>query len=294
MKKRTLYSQIETSLNFIHESIKVVQDHKNSKYFLSHTDSQGLKARDHLFSLEGLLRLHIKTYNFSKKDLKIANKLLLTLKKFEDLIGLLSLQIELKNESSYVNEKVNKSKLFTFLKEEWNLTKINTYKNSFLKLKFKHKKKQVKQMLNSEINRIQEKSDSLEKHINQSPYNIEVLELGFHEWRRAIRWISIYLQFYKINISLIEQKYKTPHKLILQKFKNSPFMDFEENNKELIKVDLTKYYLLSHFIYKSGKVKESVELNLYLNKKQSTVLERNCRNVYNQFNEYKILEGLLL
>lgn len=295
MKKRQIYSQIETSLDFIHESIEIVQDHQNAKYFLSHTDKQGLKARDHLFSLEGLLRLHLKTYSFNhKKEVKHAQNLLSILKEFEDLIGLLSLQIELKNKSDEVNQKMENIDVFKFLKTKWNLQKITEYKKKFRKLSFKSKKKHIKVIIGSEINRIKEKSDSLEKYIMSSPYNIEKLELGFHEWRRAIRWISIYLQFYKKDFSLIEQTKTKPNRLILTKFKNSPFMNFAKNDKTLIPLNLTKYYLLSFSIYKSGTLKEKVEENLFLNKKSSLFVENACKKIYNQFKEYNILEDLLI
>lgn len=294
MKKKHLYSQINSSLDFIKKVVKIVNDHQNNKYFLSYTDAHGLKARDHLFSLEGLLRLHIKTYSFKKKSqYKIASSLLASLKELEDLLGLLSLQIELNYKSHEVNKKIKKINISKILENNWSVDKVSQYKKMFRMLNFKTKKRDLKVMLNYEIQRINDKSDSLKKYIMKPKYTVSILEEGFHEWRRAIRWISIYLQFYKSDVSLIEGKKKVP--LFLQKkFKDSPFMSFKTNDESLIKINKRKYYLLSQFIYNSGQVKESVESHLYLkNKKYTLGLEASCQNVYTQFIKNRLLEKLL-
>ena len=288
-RKKQLYSNIKTSLGFIKKVIKVVKDHNNLKYFLSHTDSQGLKCRDHLFSLEGLIRLHLKTYSLSSQDFKKSEKMLSTFKKLEDIIGLLSLQVELAHKSELINKKIQKINVFNFLKLKWSNKKINYYHQQMNSINFKFKKRHIKVMLKSEINRINEKNKNLKKFIMKNNYDFEILELGFHEWRRAIRWISIYFQFYKYSISMITDK--NQYKSYIN---SSPFFNFSLNNKKLIKIDLKSFVKLSNYIYSSGKIKELVEQSIFLNKKNKKgILEKKCQSIYLEFNKSRILEKII-
>lgn len=247
-----------------------------------------LKTRDLLFELEGLLRLHIKTQSLSKKQLKTANKILAFLKKAEDFLGRLDLANALQKESktfNLVSEKELKN-IKESLLNDW--TDISEIEKNFLELDLKYQPKSILKLLSRELKRIDAKSRGLKEYINEETYSHENLELGFHEWRRSIRWISIYIQFYKNHFCLKEGLNKTPYPL-LKEFENSVFTQFPK--KAPISMNKQFFYKLSSYIYYSGKLKEKLEVKTLLDKDSFINYEYLSQKMYNKFNKEQLLKN---
>lgn len=257
---------------------------------LNETDSLlKLKARDLLFELEGLLRLHLKNNQFDKDDIKKAEKCLKFLKYSEDSIGKLDLnsqleKIEPKNKKLLTNKE--KEEIKNDLKEKWK--NIEEIKSILLNLKFEFESLSISKLIKNEILRIEKKSKKLKPIIYLKKYNYNNLEAGFHEWRRAIRWISIYLQFYKPLFFLKTNK-KTPYSF-KQEFKKSVFTQFPK--KSLIEVDEKSFYELSAYIYYSGKAKDKLEEDILLKRYSFLNREFIAKETYKRFEKEKVLKNL--
>jgi hypothetical protein len=248
-----------------------------------------LRTRDFLFELEGLLRLHIKTNRLSIKQEKSAERILRFLKETEDLIGKLELEKSLKKEKSdfHLVSKKEEKENASLLRKKWeNISKIE---KEFYSLDLVFKPKDVLILLKKELKRIDTKSRGLSEYIELKKYSYENLELGFHEWRRAIRWISIYIQFYKDYFHLVEDSTKTPYPL-LKEFENSAFTQFKE--KSNISMNKRRFFELSAYIYYSGKVKEKLEAKILLQTDSFIHYEYSCQQMYKKFNKENILKKL--
>lgn len=290
MTKEDLNYKIKHHLLLIQKNILGSVSLKSIDEDKLHTPDKNLKlkTRDLLFELEGLLRLHIKTQSLSKKQLKTANKILAFLKKAEDFLGRLDLSNTLQKESKSFN-LVSKKELKNIkesLINDW--TDISRIEKNFLELDFKYQPKSILKLLSRELKRIDVKSRSLKKYIDQEAYSHENLELGFHEWRRSIRWISIYIQFYKNYFYLVESSNKTPYP-ILKEFEDSIFTQFPK--KAPISMNKRIFYELSAYIYYSGKLKEKLEVKTLLKKESFIHYEYSCQKMYKKFHKEKLLKN---
>jgi hypothetical protein len=259
-------------------------------------DFKDSDLRGKLFAIEGVLRLHLKTNQFSKKDEQKANLLLLEYKEFEDILGMVGLNLELykltptKNIPSNIN-KFTEVFLKEYIVKHWAVNKFDQLNKSILELDFpKNNNKKLKKMLVKEINRINKKSKLLKDLIISKKYSHNNLENGFHEWRRALRWISIYLQVYSQQVFLKEKK-KDIKSILYKKYKNNIFAKFDGSSKD-ININKTQYLILSDFIEDIGKIKTQGEYKIYINKPYHT-LEKDAENIYNIFKKSQVLKKLL-
>lgn len=114
-------------------------------------------------------------------------------------------------------------------------------------------RKSVGKMLIKNINKIKEKYTSGELNFNE-------IELGVHEFRRQIRWISIYAQVLNGLIQLkkvnpIDSKIK---KYLTKEILSSPFNKLPSPKKGIkpIYIQESAFYALSWLIAQSGKLKD--------------------------------------
>lgn len=250
-----------------------------------------LKARDILFNLEGLLRLHLKTKSLTKKEIKSTENCLEFLKRTEDFLGKIHLDLSLKGYDFNLMKEKELSKKTKILYNDWDKKYLKIEK-TLSSIQFKVHSKDILKMFTKEIKRIDKKSISLKSFIEVKDLTHEALELGFHEWRRSIRWISIYMQFYKDSFYLDSVKTKFEPKR-WSNLKDSDFVNFP-NSKAKIRMDKTLFFELSEYIFVSGKVKDKLEIESLLEKRISLLnYKHQADQMFNTFNKSKILKKLL-
>lgn len=263
------------------------------------------EIRGVLFSLEGILRIHVKNEEAfkSKQDSKTIRKALLRLKALEDSLGQFSYAFEIKD---YAKEKgIYSKKLDRHVKKANHIFKKN-FKKQVRDIKSSSKelskitwpdKDQLLRLLSMEIRRTDTKiSVKLKPLINKSKYSDYEIQEGLHEWRRAIRWISIYYQSYK-NIFRIEPK-PNPNKKeqsLIKKYRLDPFCLLGKT-KSAISVSNVDFYLLSDFIKKVGDIKVEAEIPRSLNKigikAKSSFSEKNVHNLFKEYEKSEVLDKL--
>jgi hypothetical protein len=256
--------------------------------FLISKDQKSLFKSDFrgkLFAVEGILRFHIKSpeNKLSKNENTALEKILLETKQIEDFLGSYSLLFELEEYASQhlslelhkkfttdivKEQKTKHSQLIAFLKQYQ--IQAKKHHTQLKKINWpKKEKKFLKKTLNSELKRLDKKvSKDLKKLILTEKYGYEELEEGLHEFRRAIRWISIYIQGYKpfFKLSKLPKNMKQHELNIIKEYKNSPFAILSEG-EDLIEIDALQYYKLSYYINFIGKIKNQGEMNYYLAKR---------------------------
>lgn len=251
--------------------------------------------RGDLFALEGVLRLHLKTESFNNKDSLVAKRVLSKIKQLEDMLGAMDLVDQMRSldkKAKFPQNIKNQtpSKLKKLLLKMWNSSQLEKLNNQLQSLSWKkNSNSNLRKILKQELNRIQKKCKSLSIPIYKKTYDYEILEEGLHEWRRAIRWVSIYLQFYKDQIYLKES---ANHKksALYKKYTNNKFAHFNGSKKD-IQVDKTAYLLLSEFILDIGEVKEKGEMSLFTKRKYKN-LEKDTHYLYDSFITSRVLKRL--
>lgn len=301
---------IESKINQI---ISILEQYgkKPDPQILFKTDLRGL-----LFSIESILRLHLKTNNIKfKHHQELAKKSLSKLKEFEDLLGLYSLYEDIdkfakQNHLKPIKRKYTKEQLEEYIFTNWIIPHYKNLKDPFaktfeltpiyklqidlLKINFpENSNKNIKRMLTQEIKRINKKNKYLSQFILKDQNSIKNLEEGFHEWRRAIRWISIYIQSYR------NQFYLKPDKNLSRKekemyldHKNNPFTQLSKD-KTQIQLSKTQFLILSDYIQLVGDAKEMAEYSLYLNA-PGIFSVKTSHHLYKEFMKTHCLSKLLL
>lgn len=282
--------QLIKTLDHLSKHISIVISKQDPKLLFTY------QIRDHLFSLEGLLRIHLKTKSLNKRDAKIAEINLLKLKNLEDLMGKISFQNETKMKDSN-KDFIPNSQVIKILENHWNSTAMQVMADNLQSIKFKTRISKIKKMFKKECKRINLKSKYLNKFIENTTYNHESFELGFHEWRRAIRWLSIYMQIYRDYFSLVQcrkKKFSKEDKALHKSQENSPFSHFKKYDGKEVKINKTKFYKLSEAIYKTGQLKEVCEKEIFTKGKSNIRSSKACAQFYKNFMKSKIIKNLLV
>lgn len=290
------------------------------KSIISDLSSKQLKSqslikkdtRGKVFAIEGILRLYDKfpPKKLSKEDQKIISTSLLLIKELEDTMGATFFKIEALD--FYINQDQVQSKVAQKLKEDQKraeneflnyLTKKKVVKSltemskSLEKISYPEKS-YYKKALKKETNRIDNKiKETLSPLINREEYTAHEVEEGVHEWRRMIRWVSIYLQSHK-EMFYLKVKHKTKHKNLVKKYQNNKFCILGKKQSAEYKVSGVSFYKLSDYILKVGELKSTAELVAYLNENYGTKLknpkiEKETKALFNKFQEDNILKKLL-
>lgn len=273
-------------------------DFKISKHIKSKDILKSLQKEDlrgDLFAIEGALRLHLKNDKFNREDKRIAESCLTKLKNLEDMLGAHGLKEELLEANPKTKLPLNlmgisKRTLKTFILKEWNSEKIIDLEQKLISLNWpKNSNKKIRKLIKHEIERIHNKSKILKDLILVDKFDYENLEQGFHEWRRAIRWISIYLQFYTKQIYLKPPIGKSK---LDKKHDNDPFSKFKGSKKDIV-IDKENYLRFSDFIFEIGEIKKKGEAQIFSGVPYHD-LEKDASKIYIHFMNSKVIKKLLI
>lgn len=224
-------------------------------------------ARQHLFYLEALCIIY---KNISNK--KLFKKLQAKFKTLEDRLGKIDYyenlhQVFFKIKDCpavflnqlfkhYQNEINNLNTLL--IEDNWvneknnNLDKIINQLDNVDWLNPKKEKKAIAKTIIKEIK-------SILKDYKSGKLNFDKIEEGVHEFRRKIRWISIYAQALNGLIQLKKDDKGTDFKKYLsQKVIDNPFNKMPKNKADLEVIEFSEsaFYALSWLIAESGNLKD--------------------------------------
>lgn len=243
--------------------VKQTRNNKNPALFLLEAG-----ARNHLFRLEALCRIYRKTI-----DRKIFDPLYEVCKEAEDQLG----KIDYFN--SFYKEFLNQKKIPVsfityFLKHRDNeirklndaigsgnlLTGEKSLNDIFLPLKSikwparESERKGIALFLVDQIDRFQQQ-------FKDGVLNFHDLENGVHEFRRKLRWISIYAQSLNGLIQLKKTRLISPelHQYMEREIIESIFnrMPVTPKGVKPLLIKSSHFYALSWIIQESGKLKDA-------------------------------------
>jgi len=226
--------------------------------------------RTPLFMLEGLSRIHRETISFKKFE-----KLYQTFKIIEDGLGEIDYYQSFKNyaikhklDPLYIQYfdgeyQVALDKFVNILqKENWfdkkgkvGYLKFYKLKNQLSKIKWPSVQKNNKNLAEF----FSRKLSKLNNQYRDGKYNFKDLENGVHEFRRRIRWYSIYAHALNGSICLKNNKSipKSFQKYATAKIIASPFNKLQNDHRiKPLFIDNYLFYALSHVIGRLGKIKD--------------------------------------
>lgn len=266
MKSSAMYpgfNRFKLQLNQLEDMLKKASQSKNPALALYQTP-----ARQILFYLEALSRIYKKIHNKKRFE-----RMRLSFKSLENQLGKIDYYdafikefSKQKNFPSVLSNQLKKHYneelviLNTMLKNDGWLDskslKLAEIKDDLTTAKWELElldRKSVGEMLIKNIEKIEEKYNSGEINFNE-------IELGVHEFRRQLRWISIYAQVLNGLIQLkkvnpIDSKIK---KYLTKEILNSPFNKIPSPKKGIkpIYIQESAFYALSWLIMQSGKLKD--------------------------------------
>lgn len=248
-------------------------------------------------------------------DQKSHKKFLKSIKKVEDILGVIDYYVTLqklatsKNKLAFndcrekiekyyrkLNERLIKKDFYSKLIEDYsnpNKINFNSLANKTLIINF-----------------LKEELAACEAFYLANSNKFNDIELHLHEMRRKIRWISIYAQALNglIQLKSNTTKYNWEKEFITEAEKKSPFNKLPKNAdiKKPIQFNQKAFYALSKVILELGKLKDEGQLNEfkshYYNKalvksleaKQTKLLEKANLILNNYFVKYKIHHHLLI
>ena len=127
------------------------------------------------------------------------------------------------------------------------------------------------------------------------------MEFNFHEFRRNIRWIAIYLQslpeIYSLTPYSLEDATETERE-ILEQYKGNKYAEIDSTGSPVV-IDRYSFYLLAHYIGLAGDAKDKAEEHFKLleNGIDSDLDEKKFKNdmveMMEDFVDSKITDELL-
>jgi hypothetical protein len=227
-------------------------------------------ARTPLFMLEGLAKLYRGIHNKKKFD-----KLKTHFKLLEDTIGQIDYYDAFAKEfitnkkipsditgylQAQTREKIQS--LNEILKEDnWlaeKNTRIEKIRKKLSKADWEDEKKDTKSIQKFYVTAINE----ILEFVNEKDFHFTDVENDVHEFRRKLRWLSIYPQALRGCIQLTKSEMAQPkylNKYLTKDITSSPYNvmpDAEDQNYFLI-FDQTRFYALSWMISELGKLKDN-------------------------------------
>lgn len=237
------------------------------------------KGRDQAFRIEGLARLLFRNTNISKKKRRALEKLMRHAKAFEDILGKMDEVLALeKNVVGHSKKVIDPRPLIrsqsalakeiglnTFGSKKWIKKQLSAV--SFLKKgEPKESLKIAREAIANEIEDLIEKTTTeLLPNLQKSSFGYDAMEDYYHEFRRILRWIPIYVQTLPIFelTPFAPEEYPKEEKQILQKYKGNPFTEIDSKHAR-ISLDRFSFYMFSHTIARSGLIKDGVEMHFKL------------------------------
>lgn len=268
-----LYSIFKEEFLLLFAKIDSLQKRSPATFGIALLES---KARDQAFHLQGLLRLLIRNKAVSAKKLKRLEKILKYTKSLEDALGRMDEALALEKNIQTQQKKVDANPLVrsqsavvqtlalkTFGSQVWAQEQLDNL-SFFKKWSDKKSVKVIKFCLREELERLTEKTTSeLLPKIEKSALSYDIMELYFHEFRRALRWIPIYVQtlhsFFSLTPYDLNDAESAFEKRILRKYKGNPFTEISSPHP-YFQLDRFSFYMFSHSIENAGYIKDTIEM----------------------------------
>jgi hypothetical protein len=227
-------------------------------------------ARTPLFMLEGLSKLYSGIHN-KKKFSKIKEHF----KLLEDAIGQIDYYDAFARE--FISNKKIPATITNYLQAQsrekiQSLNEILLEKNwlgddndrlekiskKLAKVDWQDEKEEIKSIQQYYLNSI----NKILEFINEKDFQFTNVEKDLHEFRRMIRWLSIYSQALRGCIQLIKPKTKAPEflkKYLTKTIINSPYniMPDAADQKHFLLFDQNRFYALSWMIAELGNLKDN-------------------------------------
>lgn len=278
------YKWLKKEFKSILRSYEGVQE--SSKSTLLNIALLEADVRTSCFRLEGLLRLLIKADSCSKKKMIFLENFLADTKSLEDALGrtdeLLAFHKILQQKKQFVHSDKIQQEIMIQAKEVQVLAqRLISYKKFFKsstkdlqflrRMKKQKSLKIVHQTIAQEIKKIVTKtSEKLLPEIEAKSLSYDIMEYSFHEFRRNLRWIPIYMHtlknVYVLSPFLLKNKSEM-EKMILRKYKGNRFAELPYISKNVSRekmIDRYAFYTFSHYIALAGLLKDRLETHYHL------------------------------
>lgn len=263
------------------------------------------EVRSLLFSLEAILRLHIKGQAFNSDHTKVLEKCLAKLKDMEDALGAFSYAVEIrdyyhqhyKKDDKVLKKNIQYNKKLFKKHLSHRVSGLKKVESKLSKITWPKAAEFIPLAIDMEVKRIKEKNETkLKPLIFKKKYTDYEIQEGLHEWRRMLRWVSIYYQAYPDLFTLNpEQPKNNEAKELKRQYLKDPFCILGPE-KAKNKLSSLAFYQLSDYIKRLGDLKSSAEIPRTLNelglKVPLTFKERQAQSIYRHYEKSKVLEKL--
>lgn len=311
---QTVYKQVSDDYQKLEELILELPTGDKFGYFITKSST-----RVTAFRLQGVLRLLSRSNELKKKETEEAKKLFAEVKKIEDLIGKMAEEIDTlaaaekkgasKDKIAKLKKKADEKSIEVseaFEDMGWleaGKAAANTKKIEFLKnYTGKSEVAIVNSAVRSEIETfISQFKNELIPNMSDSKFSHDSMEYNFHEFRRNIRWIAIYLQslpgIYSLTPYSLEDATETERE-ILEQYKGNKYAEIDSTGSPVV-IDRYSFYLLAHYIGLAGDAKDVAEEHFKLleNGIDSDLDEKKFKNdmveMMEDFVDSKITDELL-
>lgn len=228
--------------------------------------------RTPMFMLESLAKMNIKLYNE-----KIFAKLLRKFKALEDALGVLDYYVAIEKQFAgnkklpepikiFITNKVQQQTIALnqlLLNDNWlNGKRIAKINNKLSTVKWYKPSKELKKINTYYTTEIRKITDFVQKN----DFEFMDIELGVHELRRKLRWLSIYPHAL---LGIVTLQPLTPIAPALKKYLTPTVLSSKYNilpglinNNEYLEISQPHFFALSWLIAELGKIKD-VGLTLY-------------------------------
>lgn len=293
---------LRTRLETLASEIKNFQDKIKSDTKGAFDDLIAKDVRGIAFGIEAVLHILKKDKNFEKQfsadDIENTEKSLKNLKELEDAIGQYSLSQEMRAAYQkmsqrdegfdlFLQNKIEKAKI-TFLEfmitKEWITNtdaadstgdvspRISKIRKRFDSMKWLGRKKDHRLLVSALQNYVSSLDtkikEELEPLIMAKKYTYHELEDGFHEWRRGLRWIPIYLLALKSHFSYQEkpQSLTPEQQQLVDKYENNKYTVLSAPTEGTTLLPPLALYTVAQAIAEIGLIKEEGEAKFDLAK----------------------------
>jgi hypothetical protein len=305
------YSILCNELTDVYTKIQKTMDSTDKSEFGVHLLKSD--ARTPCFHIESLLRLLTSAKKIKSQHKKNLAILLKEIKELEDLLGdvdellvtrenaqkmmspIRASELEIKIEAislkvfmtstkllGSTNHLQKKLKFISFLKK--------TSQTEAIKIANKSIAKELKKTL-------KKAAESILPNLRTKSFSYELMEDNFHEFRRNLRWLPIYMHTLKSLYGLSPYSLvntTSQERTILKKYKGNVFAEINSSNSPVI-IDRYSFYLFSHYIAISGALKNKIELSFDLKKLNISIplktgpLKKEMANIVEDFLESGVI-----
>lgn len=241
------------------------------------------EGRTDAFKAEAVLRLLVKMDCFSDDEVQILALWLRDVKSIEDALGqmdeCLHFQKELRIKRASrqkIKDLEQKAALVSrFIQEmvlqmDWLGSRESSFLQELLFVKNIDPKTEMKSFTKALAGYLKFTDRRIKKELlpalKKKKFGPKSVEKYFHDFRRKMRWLAIYLQEFKECFFLSSetpQSLTKNHSDLFKKYKKNPYTQLSKE-KTLFEVDRFSFYLLTDFIYRAGDLKDQAEFHFNL------------------------------